>query len=157
MTQVTGPEDNLPVLLEQYKLFVEMMDRHSARRAQTSNFYLTVLAALLAAVPFADKVSVSPHFQTAVFAGVGVLGTALCIVWRVNLHSYRQLSSGKFRVIEEMEKRLPAQPYTREWEAVGRGKQLRKYIPMTRIENWVPYTFCALYLVTLVYSLTRFF
>jgi hypothetical protein len=42
-------------LLEEYKLYVQMADNVSARRAQANQFYISVLSALLAVVAFAGK------------------------------------------------------------------------------------------------------
>ncbi len=36
------------IILEEYKLYVEMADRVSARRIETNKFYITLLTALLA-------------------------------------------------------------------------------------------------------------
>jgi hypothetical protein len=69
----------------------------------------------------------------------------------VILRSYRQLNTAKYQVIGEFEKRLPASPYwSAEWKALGEGKDLMKYIPLTYAENWVPIVFALLYTILAV-------
>ncbi len=55
------------------------------------------------------------------------------------------MNSGKFKVIHEMEKMLEYQPYDREWEKLGRGKNKKLYRPFTNIELYVPWVFGFLY------------
>jgi hypothetical protein len=69
--------------------------------------------------------------------------------WRI-VQSYRQLNSGKFAVILAIEARLPLAPYAAEWEALGRGKDPKRYLPLTHVENWVPGLFGLLYLLLIV-------
>jgi hypothetical protein len=79
-----------------------------------------------------------------------MLGLALCILWSVNILSYRQLNSGKFRVIHEMEQQLPYRSYTREWEIL---KDRKAYIRLTHVERYVPYLFAISYLLLFFYTL----
>jgi len=60
------------------------------------------------------------------------------------------LNSGKFKVIHEIEKRLPLSPYDAEWEAIGRGKDSKLYLPFTRVETTVPWVFLVLHLLVIV-------
>jgi hypothetical protein len=64
--------------------------------------------------------------------------------------SYQQLNSGKFRVIHQLEQQLPVAPYAAEWIAVGEGKDPKRYLPLTHVENWVPRLFGLLYLLLLL-------
>src|ERR1700730_14642081 len=103
MIQDKQREENSSVLLEQYKLYVEMADRVSARRADTNKFYISLLTALLALLSIVIERNALPRFQNAIILVVAVLGLVLCYVWIINIRSYRQLNSGKFKVIHEME------------------------------------------------------
>ena len=111
-------------LLEEYKLYVEMVDRISERRMQTNKFYISLLSGLLALLSI--LVSVGKFNQSLIFIIVSLLGMALCILWHINIRSYRQLNSGKFKVIHEMEQHLPFPCYDREWELLGEGKEKSK-------------------------------
>jgi hypothetical protein len=56
---------------------------------------------------------------------------ALCYVWWRVVYSYRQLNSGKFAVIHEMERVMPMALFKGEWVAMGEGKDHKKYLPLT--------------------------
>ncbi len=86
-------------LLEQYKLFVEMADRVSQRRAQANAFYITVLAGIVGILTFlGDKMSFN-DIPFGILLLVGFLGTILCLAWGANIYTHKQLNSGKFKVI----------------------------------------------------------
>jgi len=139
-------------LLEQYKLYVEMADRISERRMQTNKFYISLLSGLLALLSI--LVSMDKFFnQTVIFIIVSLLGIALCILWHINIRSYRQLNSGKFKVIHEMEQYLPFPCYDKEWELLGEGKEKSKYLQLTRVEKYIPLILSIPYIFLFLYTL----
>lgn len=152
MAQGKSIDDSQDLLIEQYKLYVEMADRISARRADTNKFYISLLTALLAALLLVVEKNIFTNIQGFVFAAVAILGIALCCVWVLNIRSYSQLNSGKFRVIHDMEKQLPYPCFDREWDFLGRGTDRKTYFPLTRIEQYVPYLLALPYLFLLIYS-----
>ena len=76
---------------------------------------------------------------------VSLAGLILCYAWYRLIRSYKDINSGKFEVIHEIEKTLPLLPYDAEWEALGRGKDPSLYLPFAHIEMWVPGIFGALH------------
>jgi len=140
-------------LLEQYKLYVEIAGRISTRRAQTNRFYISLLSGLLALLSIVVGREILSDFQTIAFMAVAILGLALCALWNVNIRSYRQLNSGKFKVIHEMEQHLPFPCFDKEWEILGEGKESKKYLQLTRIEQYVPILLVIPYILLFVYSL----
>lgn len=142
-------------ILEQYKLYVEMADRVSSRRAQTNRFYISLLSILLALLSIVAGVGAFTEFLNMTMLAIASLGIVLCALWWVNIRSYRQLNSGKFQVIHEMEKQLPIAAYDKEWEILGRGKQVGRYLKLTQVEQWIPLVLAIPYLLLLVYSVTR--
>jgi hypothetical protein len=140
-------------LLEQYKTYVEMTDRVSTRRSHTNRFYVSLLSgllALLSIVASKDGFAQIPHM---VILGVGILGILLCILWFFTIRDYRRLNSAKFEVVNQMEQQLPFQPYDREWEILSKGKGGRRYLGLSRIEQYVSLLVATLFVVLLVYSL----
>ncbi len=139
-------------VLEQYSLYVQMADKVSERR-QLANTYLlsanTVLAAILGLVAgFPNRPA------NLVFLAVGgVAGMLLAYTWYRLIASYRQLNSGKFRVIHAMETLLALRPYHAEWMALGEGNNPKLYRPFTSVEIWIPALFFALYLLLVIYFL----
>ncbi|MGZ4929342.1 MAG: RipA family octameric membrane protein [Halobacteriota archaeon] len=129
---------------EQYKLYVEMADRVSARRALANTFFLTAHTAIITALAtFYKDISAAKGWM---IAPLGAL-LCLCFVWWRLIMSYRQLNSGKYKIIGAMEEFLPAAPYAAEWIALGRGNSPKLYRPLTHVENWVPFFFMLLYIV----------
>jgi hypothetical protein len=130
-------------LFEQYKLYVEMADRISARRMLANSFFVGVHTALITAftVLLKEKVLQPTLLGLAPFVAV----ILLCFVWWRVVHSYRQLNSGKFKIVHELEKLLPVALYYEEWVVLGAGKDRKKYLPLTHVENWVPVCFGFLY------------
>ena len=126
-------------LLDQYKLYVEMVDRVSGRRLTANTYFLSVNTALLGYVAYIAKDS------TAYLWLLGSAGVALCWLWFRIIRSYRGLNTAKFAVIHEIEKLLPLSPYAAEWEFAGKGKNSDKYHPLTHIETGVPIIFLVLH------------
>ena len=132
-------------VFEQYKIFIEMADRVSARRNLANTFFLTLHTLLISVATFAyEKGLVASKQWLIIFPLFAVL--ALCFVWWRLVHSYRQLNTAKYQVIGEYEKALPSSPYFRaEWSTLGRGTNKRLYWPLTDAENIVPVIFAILY------------
>jgi hypothetical protein len=136
-------------VMDQYKLYVEMTDRISARRATTNTFFLLINSSIFAAL---GSVGRRPSWGTSAVLVLAVVVLLVeCGAWYWILRSYQQLSSAKFRVIGALEERLPAGPWYRaEWTAVGAGRDGSRYLPMTRIEQCVPIVFALAYLTLLI-------
>ena len=115
-------------ILEMYKLYVEMADRISSRRQTANSFFLTINSAIIGFVGYI-KISEINEYNWI----IEVAGIFLCYVWYRLVRSYKDLNSGKFKVIHEIEKELPLSPYDAEWEAIGRGKNPNLYLPFTNL------------------------
>jgi hypothetical protein len=132
-------------LLEIYKLSVEMADRVSARRAIASSFLLIVQSGLVAFLAFV-------HGQR---WSIALAGIVVAVTWWLLLRSYRHLNRAKFLVIHEMEKQLPAAPYTDEWRILDTDDVPlnERYAALGLVEQAVPVVFLAINLVALVWDL----
>jgi hypothetical protein len=137
--------------LEVYKLAVEMADRISARRGVANSFFLTINTAILGLLG-----------TQAVTWYPAAAGITVCITWWALLRSYRELNRAKFDIILELEDRLPAQLYGREWALLRKGKVsfqlqppmllswLAQYKELGYIESIVPWVFSVLYVVVII-------
>jgi len=132
-------------LLGQYRLYVEMADNVSQRRHQTNAFFLTVNLALVTALSTLATGDGSAPIGNGGIVIVAIAGIGFSYFWRQLVRSYRQLNTGKFEVVHELEARLPARLYDAEWTALGRGEDPEKYTPLTHIEEDVPLVFAVLY------------
>jgi hypothetical protein len=135
-------------VLDQYKVYVEMADRISQRRALTNTFFLTLNTAIFTLVSAFSKDLPQAGPLLAIPLLV-ILGQ--CFAWFYLVRSYRLLSTAKFKVIGAMEERLPASPYWRaEWSELGKGEDSSLYWPLTHIEKWIPTLFAVLYVAGFV-------
>lgn len=133
--------------LEIYKLHVQMADNISARRQSANSFFLAVNTAIIGIVGYVGGSSGEWKWF------VSLAGMVLCYSWYRLIRSYKDMNSGKFKVIHEIEKELPLSPYDAEWEALGRGKDAKLYLPFTHIEVWVPVVFGVLHGVAILMAM----
>lgn len=136
-------------VLEQYKLYVEMADRVSQRRALANTFFLSLNTAVftLLGVVWPSRPTGQPGWL--LIPLVALLGE--CFAWYYIVRSYRQLNAAKYEVVGALEERLPASPYWRaEWWALGEGKDPHRYWPLSHIEQWIPLLFATTYIAGFV-------
>ena len=136
---------DISVVLDQYKLYVEMADRVSARRSLANTFFLTLNTAIFVAIGVFWK---NPP-KASPWLGIFPLMVLVlqCLVWFWTIRSYRQLNAGKWAVVGAFERRLPASPWwSAEWAALGKGKDPARYWPLTHVEQWVPFLFAVAYI-----------
>jgi hypothetical protein len=137
------------VVMEQYKLYVEMADRVSARRGLANTFFLTLNTVVATAVGVFWQHPPKASVVFSVLPLVALLGQ--CVGWFWILRSYRQLNGAKYAVIGALERRLPASPYWRaEWKALGEGRNPAQYWPLSHVEQVVPLFFAVVYVAGFV-------
>jgi len=137
-------------ILEQYKMYVDMADRISARRGLTNTFFLTLNTAIFTLFGVLWKDS-PDQISDAVLIVLLVVILGQCVTWWLLVRSYRLLNSAKYEVVGLLEKRLPSSPYwSAEWKALGEGKDRRLYIPLSHVEGWVPFFFAGAYVLGFV-------
>ena len=147
--------NNQESIIEEYKLYVEMADRVSARRADTNKFYVSLLSALLAFIAFVYGKKICAGYEDVVLFSFSILGLLLNGVWFLNISTYRKLNSGKFKVIHQMEKKLPFACYDREWEILKKAGP-KEYKTLTAVEKYVPLILSIPFLLLLIYSIYLF-
>lgn len=102
------------LLLEQYKIMVDTSEKLMERRHSSSKLYTTICSALLALI------GASAGFKNLFISGIitlvsGIIITALCINWYLSLGYYDLNNRGKFEVINQIEKSLPAEMFECEY------------------------------------------
>lgn len=137
-----------------YELYVEMADRISSRRQSSNSFFLSINTAIVVLVGYVQLASQSVN-DSSFYWLAALAGMVLCYLWYRLVRSYKGLNSGKFKVIHEMEKKLPLRPYYAEWTALGRGKKPHLYLPFTHIEMAIPWIFFALHLLVLIVAISK--
>lgn len=123
------------LLLTQWQTCVEMANSISQRRDTMNNIFVTLNLAIIAAV------SVVWDIKSLLLL---VSGIVVCILWILFIRNYKLLNTAKFEVINEMEKKLPSQPFNNEWDKLEGNK---KYRDGTKLERLLPIMFIVLYIV----------
>lgn len=123
------------LLLTQWQTCVEMANSINQRRDTMNNIFVTLNLAIIAAV------SVVWDIKSLLLL---VSGIVVCILWILFIRNYKLLNTAKFEVINEMEKKLPSQPFNDEWEKLEGNK---KYRDGTKLERLLPIMFIVLYIV----------
>lgn len=124
-------------LFEQYKMYVEGMEKTSDRRQNANNYFVTINAAL---VSLLGIILSTNYFGNKKLLGLAlpILGLLISVIFWFLIRAYKQLNTGKFKVIHQIEKLLPLALYAHEWEELGEGKDSKKYFPFSHIELLIP-------------------
>lgn len=150
-----GEDSHRAILLEQYKLYVATTGDISDRRGAAHTLLLTVNTSLVTVY----GLMLGKDAAISLVHGpwrwmLPLVGLLVVLTWFSLVHSYRALNAAKFRVIEEMEKRLAVRMFGLEWEYLRRGDG-SIYSPLTHVEQFVPLAFGAFYLALFFWSILR--
>jgi len=128
-------------LLEIYKLHAELADRVSQRREAANRLHLGLLSGLGLFAGIFAEIGDTESLTHGVFLVVGMLGMAISFSWWAVIRSYRQLNSGKFKALDELEDKIAFPFFRREWEILKQGTQRSTYWKLTSVETFLPAAF----------------
>ena len=137
-------------LLEIYKLHAELADRVSQRRAGANKLYVTLLTGTLVLMAAVLRYGTGIVPAWIVLSAFAVVGMLLSSSWFIVVRSYRQLNSGKFAALLELEEKLSYPFFTREWELLEEGKNKSRYWKLTVVETFLPVGFFVLSLLLIL-------
>ncbi|MCS1409997.1 MAG: hypothetical protein M2R45_03185 [Verrucomicrobia subdivision 3 bacterium] len=141
-------------LLELYKLHAELADRVSQRREGANRLYVSILTGFFVTIVVPARIGAKLIFADPWFFTVsGLLGMALSSSWYVVIRSYRQLNSGKFAALDELEDKLEYPFFQREWKILKKGENFRNYWKLTVVETSLPMIFGLVYLAMAIYGM----
>ena len=144
--------DEKQELLEMYKLHAELADSVSKQRGTSNRFYMLVLSGL--AVIFSAFLQRKNGVPLGVLmVGFGTFGIFLSVAWYIVIRSYRQLNTGKFAALQELEKELSYPFFTREWDLLKEGTDKKTYWRLSVVETFVPSIFFICFGVLLVFGI----
>lgn len=131
---------------EQYKLYLESAEKISNRRQNANSYFLTINTVLIPLLGLSSNIGVLTviRWWRPLAAFVGVI---ICCAWWFLVRAHKQLNTGKFKVIHEIEEHLPLALYKYEWEVLGEGRDTKVYFPFSHIELMIPWIFGLIYLV----------
>jgi hypothetical protein len=142
-------------LFEQYQLYFNAIETNSDRRQAANRFFILLNTALFTLVGFTINLG-NPLTKLTSRISISIAGIIVCIIFFLLIRSYRQLASGKFKVLHELEEILPARLFDREWDILERGKNRKIYYPFSHIELWIPKLFGLGYLVFSIIAIIFF-
>ena len=139
-------------LLEIYKLHAELADRVSQRREGANRLYVGLLVGLAAFLGILFRFGVGDFPISVILLSAGIIGALLSISWYIVIRSYRQLNSGKFAALHELEDKLAYPFFKREWELLDRGSKPNRYWKLTVVETGLPIIFFLLSITLTIVS-----
>jgi len=132
-------------LFEQYKLYIQGIENISERRLQANNFFISINTALISVLGLSFNLNFLNYFSFRLFASL--VGFAICVIFWHLIRAYKQLNTGKFVVLHEIESKLPLCLYKYEWKVLEEGKNKKVYFPFSHIELYIPWLLGIVYLV----------
>jgi len=152
MQNMNEKNTDLNKILEIYKIYLQMADKISDRRQSANSFFLAINTVIVSSISYIS-ISNTAYSSNLFYIFVSIAGMVICYYWYRLIRSYKDLNSGKFKVIHQIESYLPLSPYDTEWEMLGRGKDKKKYLPFTKIEMRIPWVFFALHFSVFVINI----
>lgn len=152
-----NPHIDPAVALEIFKIYHDSIEKTAEKRQTANSFLLTLNTGILAAIGFLFQDTCPKELRPLNFL-LPFAGIIASIFWFKLVHSYRQLNSGKFVILNLIEEFLPLAPYKAEWIELGLGKDSKKYHQVTNLEKWIPILFgivngiLALYFIYLTFT-----
>jgi len=141
-------------LFEQYKLYIDSIERVSNKRQSANNYFIAVNTVIISLVSL--KIGGNfLQFEGFMKPTIAILGIAVCFIFFFLMKSYKQLNTGKFKVLHQIEKKLPLDLYRYEWSLLGKGKVTGVYIPFSHIERLIPVVFGTFYVFILIIFLAE--
>ncbi len=139
-------------LFDQYKIYIDSIEKTSDRRQHANNYFITINTALISLIGLSFQIKIFENLAwiKSILAFVGIV---ICVIFWFLIRSYKQLNTGKFEVVHEIEKHLPLALYKYEWEILGEGKDNKKYYPFSHIELFIPWVFGIIYALLGLYFL----
>ena len=143
-------DKNRQELLEIYKLHAELADRVSQRREGANRLFVSLLTGTLIFLAAFLRYGSETMPVGAILTAISIFGISLSAAWYIIIRSYRQLNSGKFAALHELEKKLAYPFFKREWELLEEGKRRSRYWKLTIVETFLPFIFSILYVVLII-------
>ena len=152
---MTEPDRN-GQLLEIYKLHAELADRVSRRREGANRGFVSLMIALLTFIGIMIRFGDGRITESILLIVGGILVVGLAVAWNSVITSYRQLNSGKFEVLHQLEEMLPFRFFKKEWAFLEQGENRARYRKLTVVEQGLPAFFGVLGVVAIILGIVQF-
>ncbi|MFX0170460.1 MAG: hypothetical protein ACFE9L_00940 [Candidatus Hodarchaeota archaeon] len=141
-------ENEKDLIFKQYRLYVEMADHLSSRRATANGFFLTFISILLAAIGIIIQIELYLFLIPCAITGI-----IIAVFWFTLINRYREYNKAKFKVINKIEEKLPVKGFTTEWELVNLRKKGFISLHLTDVEKYVPLLLVGVFTLILIVAL----
>ncbi|MCI5745043.1 MAG: hypothetical protein MR270_02020 [Erysipelotrichaceae bacterium] len=145
-------EDDINLIMDQYKMYQKTSEDLVARRQNVSSFYLTVNGSIITIASIIIGLIAYPQSLFIIIA-LGIFGIILDLSWMKLLEAYGSLNAAKMKVISLMEKQLPINVYDVEWKVMSDKLNKKKYVSFTDSEKRIPFIFSLIYTVVIAISI----
>ena len=99
--------------MQLYELYLKDLQTMGTRQEHMRKYYITLISAIFIILSLGGN-TVAFAVTPGLVWLVSIFGALLCVLWLVNMKSYRTLFTAKFRVLKKMETHLVCQPFTDE-------------------------------------------
>ena len=141
-------------LFSQYQKYIDGIERVSDRRQNANSFFITINTAILTLIGVSNEIN--KNFDLAYLKSLlAFMGILVCIIFWHLIRSYKQLNTGKFKVVHKIENYMPLALYEYEWKVLGEGKNDREYYPFSHIELLIPWVYGVIYLILGIVSFIK--
>lgn len=140
-------------MLEIYKLHAELADRVSQRREGANRLFVSLLTGIILLCVAFTRFGTGEVPLDIMLLAVSFIGAALTVAWYIVIRSYRQLNTGKFKALGELEDKLAYPFFRREWELLEQGKDINRYWKLTVVETCLPIVFFIVFFAVMCWSL----
>lgn len=137
-----NPQDTQAAKMKLYALYLKDLQTVGTRQEHVRKYYLTLISAVFTVLSLGGNVLAFKTTPDLVWL-VSIFGAALCLLWLLHMKSYSTLFAAKFNVLEEMEKELPGQPFTK--ENAEKKKPEINHRPMVKFDMAVAAVFFVLF------------
>jgi uncharacterized membrane protein YciS (DUF1049 family) len=145
---MTTDDNNTNIRIEQYKICVASVEKHSEQRIKVNNFFLGINTSLVIAFSYLNQSDNSLNKYLGIILSAGIIASLL---WFVSLYTYRNIAREKYNSIKKIEQDLPYKPFTESWYAVKNPKnhclrKLLRHVAYSKIEMFISFLFILSYL-----------
>ena len=119
--------DRDELIFREYKMYSEQKENFIDRNFKTNRFYMaSILVLIVALIYTGNVVFLTKISATLVFA---LMGTAVSILWWMNVDSYNTLIKVKYaNVLEKIEEKLPVKPFTDGYKGIDDFKNNKVFM-----------------------------
>lgn len=138
------------LLIEQYRIYIELTDRTNIRRIVTNLFFLVFNLVIVGIVALAVSNNMSLHNPPSpVLVAIPYFaGLVFCYAWWKIIRFFRHHIQIKNSIVPSLERRLPSRVWlTEEYIAEAKGS----FKPIRVLEIYMPFVFMALYTALFVF------